>query len=218
MNVSIHNQTIALAAIYQAAKLVQQTARGERRDVAATRTSLQSVLVTDPSTVIDVYGSAAAILQGLETLLGQLRNDKRQRDMELTGYVISLMHIERKLIRQSALMNTLTEGIGSISEETGLPEGETDGPGLEELSIKLAELYRNTASNIQPRVMVKGDENVLRNVDSQRMVRALLLAALRSVVLWRQCGGSRLRLIFQRRRILECCKDLLEEARQNLPS
>jgi high frequency lysogenization protein len=46
------------------------------------------------------------------------------------------------------------------------------------------------------------------------MIRALLLAAMRAAVLWRQRGGNRLRLIFQRKHMLECCAALLEEARR----
>jgi high frequency lysogenization protein len=45
------------------------------------------------------------------------------------------------------------------------------------------------------------------------MVRALLLAGMRAAVLWHQCGGSRLKLIIQRRPLLECAKGLLAAAR-----
>ena len=43
MNSAIRNQTIALAGMYLAVKLVQQTAQGERRDIAATKTSIGSI-------------------------------------------------------------------------------------------------------------------------------------------------------------------------------
>jgi high frequency lysogenization protein len=76
----------------------------------------------------------------------------------------------------------------------------------------LASVYTDTISTLQPRIMVKGEESVLRNVDSQNMIRALLLAGMRATVLWKQCGGSRIRLIFQRRRILETCRLLLQQA------
>jgi len=209
MKASVHDQVLALAGIYQAVKLVQQTARGERRDATATRTSLHSVMVTDPPSALEVYGSVAALMPGLETLADQLSNDSRHRDLELTGYVITLMHIERKLMRQPEMINTLSKGVENIKAEINAPEA-ADG----DVAPLLAGLYSNTISNIQPRVMVKGDADVLRSSDSQRMVRALLLAAVRSVVLWRQCGGSRLRLIFQRRKILEGCRVLRTGARQ----
>jgi high frequency lysogenization protein len=42
----------------------------------------------------------------------------------------------------------------------------------------------------------------------------LLLAGVRATVLWSQCGGSRIKLIFQRKALLECCNRMLEEANQ----
>ena len=64
----------------------------------------------------------------------------------------------------------------------------------------------STVSTLQPRIMVKGDGNVLRNADSKRMIRALLLAGMRAAVLWRQCGGNRIRLIFQREQLIDSCR------------
>jgi high frequency lysogenization protein len=78
----------------------------------------------------------------------------------------------------------------------------------------LAELYKDTVSSLQPRIMVKGEESVLRNTDSKNMIRALLLAGMRAAVLWRQRGGNRIRLIFQRKQFLDCCAALLAEARR----
>ena len=62
--------------------------------------------------------------------------------------------------------------------------------------------------------MVRGEQAVLASADSQHMIRALLLAGMRAAVLWRQCGGNRMKLIFQRKALLECSRELLLEARQ----
>ena len=213
MSSAIQNRTIALAGMFQAVKLVQQTARGERRDAAATATSISSILATDPETAIDVYGNSRALVPGLEIVLSQLGNDNEQRDMALTGYVITLMHLERKLARQPDLMKKLTGGIDRIKGEIALLD--EDDPGI---VAGLAALYKDTVSTLQPRIMVKGDEHVLRNANSKKMIRALLLAGMRAAVLWRQCGGNRIRLIFQRKQMLDSCRELLAEARQSVTS
>jgi len=213
MSSAIQNRTIALAGMFQAVKLVQQTAQGERRDAAATATSISSILVTDPETTIDVYGDSRALVPGLEIVLSQLGNDNEQRDMALTGYVITLMHLERKLARQPDLMKKLTGGIDRIKGEIALLD--EDDPGI---VAGLAALYKDTVSTLQPRIMVKGDEHVLRNANSKKMIRALLLAGMRAAVLWRQCGGNRIRLILQRKQMLDSCRELLAEARQSLTS
>ena len=211
MNSTIRDRTIALAGMFQAVKLVQQTAQGQRRDAAATAVSISSVLNTDPGTAIDVFGDSRALIPGLETVLGQMGDDSKQRDMALTGYVITLMHLERKLARQPDLMKKLGSGVDRIKEEIESVEESDSG-----IVAALADLYKETVSTLQPRIMVKGDENVLRNADSKRMIRALLLAGMRAAVLWRQCGGNRIRLIFQRKQLLDSCRALLAEARQTV--
>ena len=211
MNSAIRDQTIALAGMYQAVRLVQQTAQGERRDADATRACIRSILNTDPESAIDVYGDSRALMLGLEVTTGQLGNDSTQRDMVLTGYVITLMHLERKLSRNTDLMKALATGIDRIKGEIKLAdEVEPD------IIAALAAVYRDTISTLQPRIMVKGEESVLRNSDSKNMIRALLLAGIRAAVLWKQRGGNRMRLILQRKQILDCCAELLGEARRAL--
>jgi len=211
MNSAIRDRTIALAGMFQAVKLVQQTAQGQRRDAAATAVSISSVLNTDPETAIDVFGDSRALIPGLETVIGQMGDDSNQRDMALTGYVITLMHLERKLARQPDLIKKLGSDVDRIKEEIESVEENDSG-----IVAALADLYKETVSTIQPRIMVKGDENVLRNADSKKMIRALLLAGMRAAVLWRQCGGNRIRLIFQRKQLLDSCRELLAEARQTV--
>ena len=209
MNSAIRDQSIALAGMYQAVKLVQQTAQGERRDAAATQASIRSILNTDPESAIDVYGDSRALMLGLEVATSQLDNDSKQRDMALTGYEITLMHLERKLSRNTDLMKALATGIDRTKGEIKLAD-EAD-PNI---IAALAAVYRDTVSTLQPRIMVKGEESVLRNSDSKNMIRALLLAGMRATVLWKQRGGSRMRLIVQRKQILDCCGELLGEARR----
>ncbi len=207
MNSAIRDQSIALAGMFQAVRLVQQTAQGERRDAAATEASIRSILNTDPESAIDVYGNSRALMLGLEVTTGQLGNDSKQRDMALTGYVITLMHLERKLSRNADLMKALATGIDRVKGE--IKSADELDPGI---IAALAAVYRDTVSTLQPRIMVKGEESVLRNSDSKNMIRALLLAGMRAAVLWKQRGGNRMRLILQRKQILDCCAELLGEA------
>jgi high frequency lysogenization protein len=207
MNSAIRDQSIALAGMFQAVRLVQQTAQGERRDAAATEASIRSILNTDPESAIDVYGNSRALMLGLEVTTGQLGNDSKQRDMALTGYVITLMHLERKLSRNADLMKALATGIDRVKGEIKLADEQDPG-----IIAALAAVYRDTVSTLQPRIMVKGEESVLRNSDSKNMIRALLLAGMRAAVLWKQRGGNRVRLILQRKQILDCCAELLGEA------
>jgi high frequency lysogenization protein len=74
----------------------------------------------------------------------------------------------------------------------------------------MADLYRQSISNISPRIIVKGKPLFLQNPDTQNRIRALLLAGIRSAVLWRQLGGTRLQLLFSRKSIVSDAEELLE--------
>ncbi len=209
---AIRNRCIALAGIFQAARLVQQTSHAETRDATATAASINSIFNTEPDSVADIYTGPGALLVGLETLKNQLDNAAGKRDMELTGYVITLMHLERKLGRRTELLDRIATGIENMKSQTD------DFDPLQSTVIAgLAEIYRETVSTLQPRIMIKGDESVLGNINSQNMIRALLLSGMRATVLWTQCGGSRVKLIFQRKALLACCTRMLAERYQTNP-
>jgi high frequency lysogenization protein len=204
------DRCLALAGLFQSARLVQQTARGERRDAVATAACLGSIFNTDPATTLGVYGDLAALQTGLETLQGQLGSDSARRDMELTGYAIALLHLERKLNRQPEMLRELGDGIGNI-----VAQSTQFNPSDPAVIAALAELYSRTISTLQPRIMVRGEQSILNGTESRNMIRALLLGGMRAAVLWRQCGGNRVQLLLRRKALLRDCLKLLEEARRN---
>lgn len=210
-NTVIRNRCIALAGIFQAARLVQQTSRAEKRDAAATTASIQSLFVTDPQSVSDVYGTTADLQVGLQILQQQLSSNTAGRDLELTGYVITLMHLQRKLSRRDDLVKAISERIDVLKQDSVATASDEV-----ELIAGLAALYKETVSTLTPRIMVKGDENILGNSSSKNMIRTLLLAGIRATVLWSQCGGSRIKLIFQRKAMIEECSRLLRAGIQTV--
>ena len=202
----VKNRTIALAGLFQSVRLVQQTARGEPRDKETTAASIGSIFNTDPASVVDVYGDIEAVRPGLELLVQQLGNDNKRRDMELTRYVVTLMHLEHKLSRKPGMLETIRAGIEICRHQI-----ESDDDQQASVVAALADIYKQTISTLQPRVLVNGEPTVLGNPDSKNMVRALLLAGMRSAVLLHQSGGTRLKLIFQRRKLFECARELLQD-------
>jgi high frequency lysogenization protein len=65
--------------------------------------------------------------------------------------------------------------------------------------LKIGQLYKDTVSNLNPRIIVSGEQTHLGNENNASRIRALLLAGLRSAILWRQCGGTRLSILFNRK-------------------
>ena len=73
----------------------------------------------------------------------------------------------------------------------------------------LGGLYADTISHLKPRVMVQGNPHYLGQAGVVAEIRALLLAAVRSAVLWRQLGGSYWDFLFSRRAMIEAVDRLL---------
>ena len=206
MSVSVYNRTLALAGIFQSVRLVQQTAHGEPRDKETTAASIGSIFNMDPANVLDVYGDIQSIRTGLEVLVQQLGNDNNKRDMELTRYMVTLIHLGDKLNRQPRLLEIIGTGIEVCKRQL-----EAEHVHQATVVPMLADIYKQTISTLQPRLLVNGDPAVLENTDSQNMVRALLLAGIRSAILLRQSGGTRLKLILQRRQLLDCAREELRK-------
>ena len=82
----------------------------------------------------------------------------------------------------------------------------------ENVFASIGELYSTTVSTLKPKVIVQGEQGHLSNSNNAAKVRTLLLAGIRSAVLWRQCGGRRLGLIFSRKKLLNQTKELLNES------
>jgi len=111
------------------------------------------------------------------------------------------MALERKLIKNPAILQMLSAGI-----DKAIAQAEHFSPSHENVIANLADLYVSTISRLTPRVIVKGEHGHLSNPANANRVRVLLLAALRSAILWHQCGGSRWQLLFQRKKIIATAK------------
>jgi high frequency lysogenization protein len=208
MDHTIRARTIALAGLFQSIQLVQQTGQGKTRSPDATHTTIESIFATDAESVVMVYGGLPLLRNGLEVLDNQLGDVRARRDLELTGYAITLLHLERKLSRNRTMLGRLAAGIEQAGKQAAYFGGHSPP-----VIAALADLYQQTISTLSPRIMVRGEPVILASQETQQMVRTLLLGGIRAAVLWRQCGGSRWRLIFERKAMLKCVRSLLEEAR-----
>jgi high frequency lysogenization protein len=212
MTHSLSERTLALAGIYQACKLVSSIASHGLADLDAQEVCIRSLLVTNPADTAAVYGGHAGIADrlriGLNTLIEQF-SQADKRDIDLTRYVITIMALERKLMKRAAMLQTISIGIDKANAQS-----EYFAPGHENVLASLADLYTNTISTLPPRVIVKGEHGHLSNPANANRVRALLLAALRSAILWRQCGGNRWQLLFQRKNIIAAA-ELWRSGRQS---
>ena len=77
-----------------------------------------------------------------------------------------------------------------------------EGSAHPDVLSALGGLYAETLSHLRPRVLVQGNPHYLGQPQVVAEVRAVLLAAMRSAVLWRQLGGSLWDLLLRRAQLL----------------
>jgi high frequency lysogenization protein len=198
-------RVLALAGLFQAVALVRQLANEGRCDETAMAAGIASVFRIDAPDVAAVYGRSAGVRLGLRQIVAQL--DEGQRDMAVTRMAVTVLRLERSLSRRPALLARLHEGIVAAQRQAG-----HFGQESPQVIARLAELYAETLSTLTPRVMVNGDPRHLRQPAIVEKVRANLLAAVRSAVLWRQLGGRQWQLLFHRRRCCMLARGLLTGA------
>jgi high frequency lysogenization protein len=199
---------IALAGLFQAVKLVRQTATGGYRDDLALDACLKGLFNTDPASVDTVFGALDGLRSGLETALDQISSRRGRRDLELTRYAITVLYLERKLAGQRAMLDRIRDVIDNTRGQA-----ESQGMTHPDVLARLADAYKQTVSTLRPQVLVNGNPGILGNPDNQNLIRTLLLSAIRAAVLWRQCGGRRFTLILRRKALQEALESLLDDAR-----
>jgi high frequency lysogenization protein len=199
-----YDQTLALAGIYQAAALVQQIANTGQSNNAQVEASLETLFRFDVNTVEEVYGSVAGVIHGVKVLHQHL-NEKSSRDIEITKYVISLIILERKLSKNSRMLEEIDKRLKTIESQFGFFSLDH-----ENTIAKLGQLYKDTISTLGPKIIVSGEQPFLSNERNADKVRALLLAGIRSAVLWVQCGGSRWQFLFGRKAYIRECEKILD--------
>ena len=201
-------RALALAGLLQACRLVQQVAHGRPRDTQALEASIGSIFKLDADSTLEIYGNLAGLHMGLELVVEQLEGKAPKPDLELSRYAIAILHLERKLGQHPELLQKIKTGV-----ELALSQADYFSLVHTNVIASLAETYQQTVSTLTPRIMVNGDQNQLNNPDNANWIRALLLAAVRSAVLWRQAGGSRWKLLLGRRKVAAAARHWLEQER-----
>lgn len=200
------DKTIALIGIYQASQLVYELATTGKADDQAFQTCINSLFVESPDTTLDVYGGDVDNIQmGVNTLLAQMSSDQaiQNRNVEITRYVLNLMILAKKLTE----MGEPLQNIFNILE-TAKSQTEQFGELHENVIATIARAYSENVSVVTPRIMVNGHQIHLQNSRTANKIRALLLAGLRSALLWYQVGGSRWGLLWSRRKYLQSTQAL----------
>jgi high frequency lysogenization protein len=200
-----HEHAMALAGLFQAVSLVQQVARDGAVESEAFGSSIASILRVDADSTDAIYGGHEHLRRGLQILCRQLGREKSLQDAELMRYAVSLLFLERQLVRNQRMLDKVRTGV-----DTATQQSEHYSVTHDNVLARLADTYASTVSQLKPRIMVQGKPEYLNTPANANRIRALLLAGMRSAVLWRQLGGNRLRLLWTRKGIVRYAQGLLD--------
>lgn len=200
-------QTITFAAICLAAHQVQQVSQGKAINDNNFSLLLNSLIEMSPSDTLAVYGGELSHLkEGLTLVVKHLGEsaDNKRKDPDFTRYVISLINLERRLIKQPKNMKRLALQLADSERQL-----QHFSITSETLIASFAGIYSDIISPLGARIQVTGDPSILKQTHNQHKIRALLLSGIRAAVLWRQVGGKRRTILFNRIKMVNTAKELL---------
>lgn len=197
------DRVLALAGLLQSCQLVRQIADTGDAQTAPLTTCIDSLFAFDAASVEAVYGRANDLRQGLQALIAQI-GGAPDRDPMLLRLAASVLRVERSYSGDRALTEKLRQGL-----EQAARQREHFGPTHPTVLTRLGELYASTISNLRPRIMVQGNPVYLQQPTVVAEIRAVLLGALRSAVLWRQLRGSQWDFYLRRAQMLAAARQWL---------
>jgi len=201
-------QTIALAAIFQAASLVEQLARTGEIPITELELLITSLFKQNTDSFDEVYGAKPNLQAGYHGICKLMGSDvtklKQEIKPDVMRYALSIMHLESRLRKNTYMMNQLGDSI-----QSSVRQAEHFHITHESVIGSLADTYKQTLSTLSFRIKVAGNPQILQNSHNANKVRALLLAGIRAAILWRQVGGRRWHFLFNRKRYIKDAQGLL---------
>jgi len=193
-------QTLALASIFQTTALVHQLASTGQCDSHSNKASLNSI-VSQSEDVDEIFSSPEDLRVGFESLKTLL--EKKPVSMQnIMLYSTALINLEKKLMKKPQLLTQISSEIDHIKKQDFFDIHHSNS------IARLAELYKNTLGSLNPTIMVRGEQIYLTNRNTANHIRALLLAGIRAVSLWKSQGGKTWHLLLNKKKTLRYVNSL----------
>ncbi len=204
LNSTLVDQTLALGGLIQSATLVESVAKNGMLDQAYFETCIYSLFQQNPESTEEVFKDRSHLRLGLTQLVKILENDPSSRNSDAVKYAMSVIHLQKRLAHNSDMLQIIDNRLQQAKSQV-------DHFSLthENVIASLASIYQDTISTFRFRVQVIGTVQYLQQPATADRVRALLFAAIRAAMLWRQVGGTRWQFLFKRKQLTQCANALL---------
>ena len=188
-NDRIDEQTIALAGLYQACQIVSKIAWNGEYNEQELEPLINCIIKVDATNTENIYLNVSKLESGLVYFRKQIVGDIFTRSSETKRYIASLNKLSDTLMSDNSCINKIQLLLKSFSEKS-------KSMTIDEKTIELSNIYQQTLSKFEPRIVVNGENKFLTDENHSSRIRTALFAGVRSVILWRQLGGSKLKLLF----------------------
>lgn len=185
------HRAIALAALTQVSYLVEKIAQAGSCDHESLLESIDALLDDD-------YIGQRHFSIGKAKLRRLLTGSEISHAKATLSHASSLITIEKKLSRQPEKLEQISQGISKIHKQIQYFSS-SHHPNVH---AGIAHLYGETISNINPRVIIRGKPEYLRQAHNTEQIRCLLFSGVRAAWIWRNNGGNTMRLLFGSRKLL----------------
>jgi len=202
------NRAIALAAVTQAASLVESIARSGSCDHEDLETMINSLFIENTAHASATYGGLYHLRAGLHLSSKLLAGTDIEQAKPILTYAAGLMALEKRLSKNKSMLAAIAEGMQRSKKQSDYFGSVTHSSVI----AGIADLYGNTISTLKPSIIVRGKPEHLKQSSNTNKVRALLFSGIRAAHLWHQHGGGHFRLLIGRKKLHHQSIKLLEVA------
>ena len=200
---SIDKQLYSLAALYQSCNAISRIAWEGKYEEKEFLPLIKSILDVDSDDPLAIYQKPASLKSGFEFLKKQVVDDIFTRSSETRRYISSIKDLVKRINTSSIIDEQFKKRIDRLNETEY--EKNTDDTVLE-----IGQLYRDTFSKLEPRIVISGDNQYLKEDLNAARIRTALMAAIRSVYLWKSCNGSNFKFFLFRKRYVKRIREIIE--------
>ncbi len=202
---------LGLSGVIHAVILVDKIAQHGSISNADLEPCLRTLFKRNPKDTQDVFGQLRYLLNSMEALRDLLTQQRNPQHSNLLRYCMGVLTLQKKLSKN-------TKMLADIGNKLDKAAAQVDMFGIcsDNLAANLAETYSTTISTFSFRIQVLGEANYLQQPRLANLIRSLLLAAVRSAMLWHQVGGKRWHFLFYRKQLTQALDDLIKAAKSEI--
>lgn len=214
------NRALALAGVFQATQLTHMTAMTGQQSIGETGNfyfeqlikaslNIRPALNTSSQT-LDFFNQLGDIALGLKTLESSINQPfsttpkskipKMPSAKLPMSYAMALLQLEKKVYGNPEYVAIIEKSQQKILRQLSFFDNNYMHPSI---IANLAQAYVDTAGQINPRILVRGNAESFKDPNHTNRIRASLFTGLQLAHLWRQLGGSSWNMIFSKRKLLQ---------------